>query len=84
MLHAREGLKKELEMKSIAVSLLEIDDTNPADDAFRSSKKAADEETDVIGISRGIWLETIKGGESGDTPGIARIQVDQRIIVSDI
>jgi len=84
MLHAREGLKKELEMKSIMASALEIGDSNHADDAFRSSKKAADEEVDVIGISRGIWLETIKGGKSGETPGVARIQVDQRIIVSDI
>jgi hypothetical protein len=84
MLHAREGLKKELEMKSIMASALEIDDSNHADDAFRSSRKAADEEIDVIGISRGIWLETIKGGKSGETPGVARIQVDQRIIVSDI
>jgi len=84
MLHAREGLKKELEMKSIVTSVLEIGNSNQANEPFSSSTKAADEETDTIKFARGIWMGPIKGSKTVDTPGIARIQVDQRVIVSDI
>lgn len=82
MLHGREGLKKELELKSIVTSVLGVDNCSQAEIPF-PPRKGSDGET-VIGDPPGFWMNTIKGGKSADTFGIGQIRVDQKVVVSDI
>lgn len=83
MLHGRENLKKELEIKSIVTcafgSVNSIQLANP----FNVPRKESDGET-AVGIPPSLWVNTIKGRRSGDTFGIAQIQVDKKVVVSDI
>lgn len=82
MLHGREGLKKELEIKSIVTSVLGLDNCSRAENPF-PPRKGSDGET-VIGVPPGVWTNTIKGRKSPDTFGIGQIQVDQTVVLSDI
>lgn len=79
MLHGRENLKKELEIKSFATSIFRTNNGTQPDDPFHPSKKGSDEETEVA-VPQSIL---IKGEKSRDMFGISPIQVDKRIVVSD-
>lgn len=81
MLHAREHLKKELEIKSIVTCAFGPYNDSQLDDPFNAPRKGSDGET---AVAQSIWMNTIKGENSGDTFGIAQIQVDKRVVVSDI
>lgn len=83
MLHGRENLKKELEVKSIVTSAFGTDIGTRLDNPFHTQRKGSDGET-AVEVPQGIWMNTIKGGKSRDPFGIAQIQVDQRVVVSDI
>jgi len=80
MLNAREGLKEELQMKSIVTSGFEAYNHN----TFRVSKKEADEDSEATEVPPSVWMETIKGRKSADLLEAARIQVDRKVVVSDI
>jgi len=78
MLNGRGALKDELQMKSFATS--EYNRTR-LDNVFRVSKKGTDGETG-IDVPQSVWVDT--RGRSVDMLGITKIQVDQRVVVSDI
>lgn len=77
MLHGRENLKKELEIKSIIASVLGTEKRAQSDCVFRKSKKGSDGETV-------IWMNAVKGVNSGETLEVTQIQVEKRVEVSDI
>jgi hypothetical protein len=80
MLNGREGLKEELQMKSIITSGFEAYHHN----SFRGSRKEADEESDATEAPSTVWMETIKGVKSVDALGLTQVQVDQKVGVSEI
>ena len=80
MLNGREGLKEELQMKSIVESGFEAYNHN----SFRVSKKETDVESDATGAPSSVWMETIRGSKTPDAFGSAHIQVDRKVVVSDI
>ena len=83
MLHGRENLRGELEVKSIATCAFGTDNAIQLDNPFNVSRKESDGST-AVGIPPSIWVNTVKGRRSGDTFGIAQIQVDKKVVVSDI
>jgi len=83
MLNGRESLKAELQMKSFSASCLGTHGPTHLDGAFRLSKKGTDRESQIE-VPQSVWISTIKGGKSMDTVGIAQIQVDQKVVVSEI
>ena len=80
MLNGREGLKEELQMKSIVTSGFEAYNHS----GFRVSKKDADVESDATGAPSSVWMETIRGSKTPDAFGSAQIQVDQKVVVSEV
>ena len=85
MLNARNALKRELDMKSFITSGgLGTFHRTPQDNVIYVSKKGGDEEPNAIEIPQRVWMDTIKGGNSLEALGIAQIQVDQRVVVSNI
>lgn len=80
MLHGRENLKKELEIKSFVTAAFGTDNRN---DPFHPSRKESNGDT-AIAVPQSIWMNTFKGGKSGDTFEMAQIQVDKKVVVSDI
>jgi len=83
MLNGREHLKKELGTKSIITSVFKTDDSTRLDNSFHAPRKGSDVETSIE-APQNFWMNTLKGGKSGDKFGIAQIQVDKRVEVSDI
>jgi hypothetical protein len=83
MLHGRENLKKELEIKSIVTCAFETGNSIQMNNPFSASRKESDGET-AVAIPPSIWVNTIKGRRSGDAFGIAQIQVDKKVVVADI
>ena len=83
MLNGREGLKKELEIKSIAASGFGTYNHTRLDGAFRISK-GTDVEADGIEITKGVWMETVQGGNSAEALGVTQIQVDHKVVVSEM
>jgi len=83
MLNGREALKDELQMKSFSMSGFGTQNPTHLDHALRSSRKAPDGESEIE-IPQSVWISTIKGGKSVDTLGITQIQIDQKVVVSDI
>jgi len=84
MLSGRDGLKKELEIKSIITSVFGVDDRTHLGNPFSVTRKGSDGETGTIQVPENVWVNTIKGRRSVEKIGIARIQVDQKVVVSDI
>ena len=87
MLHGREGLKKELGVKSVAVSAFETSNHTHLDNPFHASKvsrKGINEDPDGIEASQSVWMDTIKGRNPVDAFEVAQIQVDRKVVVSDI
>jgi len=83
MLNGREALKDELQMKSFSMSGFGTQNPTHLDHALRSSRKVPDGESEIE-IPQSVWISTIKGEKSMDTLGITQIQIDQKVVVSDI
>jgi len=80
MLNARETLKKELERKSRLTSGgFETYSRSHLYSSFHEQNKGAG----AIEVPRSMRVDTIKGGNPLDTPGIMQIQVGQRVVVSN-
>jgi hypothetical protein len=78
MLNGRETLKKEFQMKSHARPGL------GTYNEFNVSKKEVDGEADAIEAHQSAWMDTIKRGNPINTMGIAQIQVDRRVMMSNM
>ena len=78
MLNAREGLKEELRMKSIATCAFEVYNHS----SFQVSKKEADGESDATGAPPSVWIETIRREKPVDALGVAQVQVDRKVVVA--
>ena len=84
MLSGRDRLKKELELKSIVTSVFGVDHRTPLGDPFCESRKGSDGESGTIQVPEDVWINKIKGRRSVEKFEVARIQVDQKVLVSEI
>jgi len=80
MVNAREALKEELQMKSIATSAFEVYNRN----SFQVSRKEADVESDATEAPSSVWMGAIRGEKSADTLGAAQVQVNRKVVVAAI
>ena len=83
MLNGRDGLKKELEIKSIAASGFGTYNHTRLGGAFRISK-GTDVEADGIEITKGVWMESAQERNSAEALRVAQIQVNHKVVVSEI
>ncbi|KAF9649356.1 hypothetical protein BDM02DRAFT_3186381 [Thelephora ganbajun] len=83
MLNGRDMLKRELQRKSIITSGFGTHNQTRLGNTFQVSKKESDRESGIE-VPQSVWMDTFKGGNSVDTLGAARIQVDQKVVVSNI
>ena len=84
MLNGRERLREEYRARSYVASGLGTHNHTHPDNTFHLSKRRGDVEGDVVGTQRSVWMDTTQRGDSADKIGIAQIQVDRRIVVSDL
>lgn len=84
VLNGRERLREEYRAKSYVASGLGTHNRTHPDNAFHLSKRGGDAEADAMEAQQTVWMDTIQRGDSADKMGIAQIQVDRRILVSDL
>ena len=83
MLNSREGLKRELEAKSLSSSSFGTRGPNTLGKSFHVSRNEPDGDTGGVEF-HSVWMDTIKGGNSEDLVAVAQIQVDRNVVVSTI
>jgi len=52
--------------------------------SFHASREGADGESDATEVPSSVWIETVRGEKSADALGVARIQVDRKVVVTAI
>ena len=68
-------------MSIVASGLGSHNRTHP-ENSFQLSKRGANVEVNAIETQQSMWMDTIQRGNSADKMG--QIQVDRRIVVSDL
>lgn len=84
MLNGRDKLRREYQARSFIASGLESYNRSDLEHAFPVPKKGTDRESDAAGAPQSMWMDVIKQGSPTDSRGVAQIQVDQRVVVSNI
>jgi len=83
MLNGRETLREEFPMKFIVASGLGSRNHDNPENISYVSREGPNGEYDATELPPS-WMNTIKGRNSADALRIAQIQVDQKIVVSNI
>jgi hypothetical protein len=78
MLNGRETLKKEIQMGSYVPSGLGMYNRSHPGNSFN----VPEGEGDVV--KQSIWTGTTKRGDSSDTMGTRQIQIDRKVVVSNM
>ena len=84
MLNGRERLREEYRARSYIASGLGTHNRTHPDNTFHLSKRGGDVEAVAMEAKQSMWMDTIQRGDSADKMGVAQIQVDRRIVVSDL
>jgi len=84
MLNGRKRLREEYRARSHGASSLGTHNRTHPDNVFRLSKRVGDVEADAMEAQQSVWIDTIHRGDSADKVGVAQIQVDRSIVVSDL
>ena len=82
MLNGREKLRKEYRAGSIVASGLGSHNRTHPENTFQLSKRGGNVGADASDAQQSMWMDTIQRGNSADKMG--RIEVDRRIVVSDL
>jgi len=83
MLNGREALKKELRFKSIVMSASGAYDPAHLDNSFHVPMKVARGDVGELEVPPSVWMNT-KAGNTTESLGVAQIQVNRKVMVSDI